>query len=121
MSSSGGIISPKSEDFTGLQRLSERDKATVLKQKVQELKEASNKLVQSKKATFEKYTNQHLVVNPFKPSEDPYGLATKRILTKENIRFVQNIYAKASRLQCLDPVVRPPPRTLKTLNIDQQN
>ena len=106
--SSSEIYSAKSDNdagfTTGLQRLSDHAKSTVLKQRVQELKQASN-LNATKRVGYDKYTNQHLVKNPFKPSEDPYGLATKRILTKENIRFVQNIYAKASRLHCLDPVV----------------
>jgi hypothetical protein len=38
------------------------------------------------------------VTNPFKKNEDPYDLANKEVLTKENIEFCKLIYDKAYRL-----------------------
>ena len=48
-------------------------------------------------------TSTHLGIdkkinNPFKPKEDPYDLANKAILTKENIEFCNYIFDKAYRL-----------------------
>lgn len=42
--------------------------------------------------------------NPFKEDEDPYGLAKKKILTKENMQFCNLIFSKAERLEVLDDV-----------------
>lgn len=43
-----------------------------------------------------------MIKNPFKISEDPHGLASKRVLTKEEMKYCEIILAKAARLKVLD-------------------
>jgi hypothetical protein len=44
------------------------------------------------------------VINVFKISEDPMGFASKRILTKEDMKFLTMIKVTAERLKVLDYV-----------------
>ena len=57
-----------------------------------------------KAKTHKAFSNRHEVVNVFKPDEDPTGLALKRILTKEEMKFLDKICKTAQRLDVLDKV-----------------
>lgn len=50
------------------------------------------------------YSNMSQVINVFKISEDPMGFASKRILTKEDMKFLTMIKVIAERLKVLDDV-----------------
>ena len=50
------------------------------------------------------FTNQSSVINVLKPEEDPLGLASKRILTKEEMKLLEKLKSTAKRLGVLDQV-----------------
>jgi hypothetical protein len=52
--------------------------------------------------SFKKFSNQHMVKNPFKPEEDPLSLSSKRILSKQDMQYCDLVHKKAARLHCLD-------------------